>query len=533
MDRTVAHALVAVGIFGTASGQVASTGPVEWPVDEGGNGHFYEVVPIAGISWQDARDAALDRRWEGRHGHLATVTTQGEADFLRAALGAALAACWLGAEQADGSVGPLRGWSWVTGEPWAFTEWDTGEPNDTGLTGDEDAAAFSIITDPSRLGRWNDATKGSTSLRGFVVEYPPVPQGEPRQWLTSAGGNGHAYEMADASEGVTWDEALVLAGVRSYRGASGHLATVTSASETSFLVDSFGDRYLGCWLGGVQPDPGDAPADGWVWVTGEPWGYTNWSINEPGDQDPLGGTEDALVVKGAPGGGFPPGQWNDRSRTRPRSSFVVEYPSACDDGRETITYEVLAFIDGRDQLVIRGDQVQWHHFEAAAVGRWQGRNEPTRLSTRLNCEPVTSDDRWIPIWPEEPPAEIRYEAQSDLHPIAPALWETASTVQLDRIVARDIARVVEAPSASNDYTLRVELSDPSIFPAWYFVRIHVSRCSVADLAAPAGDLTFADIGAFLDAFIGMRSPADLALPADQYTFADISAFLTAFVAGCP
>ncbi len=55
----------------------------------------------------------------------------------------------------------------------------------------------------------------------------------------------------------------------------------------------------------------------------------------------------------------------------------------------------------------------------------------------------------------------------------------------------------------------------------------------ADLAAPFGDLTFADITAFLTAFTTQDPAADLAEPVGQFTFADLSAFLAAFSAGCP
>ncbi len=60
-----------------------------------------------------------------------------------------------------------------------------------------------------------------------------------------------------------------------------------------------------------------------------------------------------------------------------------------------------------------------------------------------------------------------------------------------------------------------------------------SGCNPADLAAPFGQLTFADISAFLAAFSGQQPAADLAAPFGQYTFADISAFLAAFSGGCP
>ncbi len=65
------------------------------------------------------------------------------------------------------------------------------------------------------------------------------------------------------------------------------------------------------------------------------------------------------------------------------------------------------------------------------------------------------------------------------------------------------------------------------------IRIFARSCGPADLAAPFGELTFADISAFLAAFTANEPVADLADPLGQFTFADISAFLAAFSAGCP
>lgn len=57
-------------------------------------------------------------------------------------------------------------------------------------------------------------------------------------------------------------------------------------------------------------------------------------------------------------------------------------------------------------------------------------------------------------------------------------------------------------------------------------------CNDADLAEPLGQLTFADISAFLVAFSVSDPTADLAAPFGTFTFADIGAFLSAFSAGC-
>jgi beta-lactam-binding protein with PASTA domain len=69
--------------------------------------------------------------------------------------------------------------------------------------------------------------------------------------------------------------------------------------------------FVGPWLGGT-----DAASEGnWEWVTGEPWGYTNWLAGQPDNwQD-----EDYLMFWGL--GSITP-TWNDGDIA---SSYVIEY----------------------------------------------------------------------------------------------------------------------------------------------------------------------------------------------------------------
>jgi hypothetical protein len=47
------------------------------------DGHYYEAVIVpGGISWSDARDAAESRSIGVVQGHLATITSQEESDFI-------------------------------------------------------------------------------------------------------------------------------------------------------------------------------------------------------------------------------------------------------------------------------------------------------------------------------------------------------------------------------------------------------------------------------------------------------------------
>lgn len=85
--------------------------PLEWSTGSGGNGHFYEYVP--GIfSWSEARDAAAARTFQGRPGHLVTISSAEENAFVANAFDAeSNQFAWIGAsdEAVEGE------WRWVVG----------------------------------------------------------------------------------------------------------------------------------------------------------------------------------------------------------------------------------------------------------------------------------------------------------------------------------------------------------------------------------------------------------------------------------
>jgi 6-phosphogluconolactonase (cycloisomerase 2 family)/uncharacterized protein (DUF433 family) len=109
---------------------------------------------------------------------------------------------------------------------------------------------------------------------------------------------------------------------------------------------------------------------------------------------------------------------------------------------------------------------------------------------------------------------------------------------LDETTALDGVRGVYAFDVSPDGSFGVVSGTPvdtgGVSPNDIAVWGGVSAgCNIADLAEPFGELTFADIGAFLDAFTAGDAAADLAAPLGELTFADIAAFVAAFNTGCP
>ncbi|MBQ3399270.1 MAG: putative Ig domain-containing protein [Synergistaceae bacterium] len=106
--------------------------------------------------------------------------------------------------------------------------------------------------------------------------------------------NGNRYELF--TNGMTWLQAKAHC-----ESLGGHLATANSAEENAFLQNLAGGYQV--WLGGT--DHGHEGT--WVWVTGEPWGYTNW--DSPDDNgiyqpDNYNGEQNALSMRAN-------GRWDD------------------------------------------------------------------------------------------------------------------------------------------------------------------------------------------------------------------------------
>jgi hypothetical protein len=77
----------------------------------------------------------------------------------------------------------------------------------------------------------------------------------------------------------------------------GHLATITSAAEQAAVYELVkkGDKNM-YWIGGYRYD------DELLWVTGEPWRYSNWDTGEPNN---AGGVENYVQMYRESG------KWND------------------------------------------------------------------------------------------------------------------------------------------------------------------------------------------------------------------------------
>ncbi len=166
--KSCAASLVVAAFAGVGAAQ-----PVQWHVEDGGNGHWYELVRTGhGVTWGDAYEIAL-----AVGGHLATCTSFGENQFvfsltLPTSTWPSRIGPWLGGFQLPGSPEPSGGWRWVTDEAWDWTSWyGCCEPNNAVCNGLTEEMLHFI----QHSAGWNDLSEEfqhcESSPWGYIVEW--------------------------------------------------------------------------------------------------------------------------------------------------------------------------------------------------------------------------------------------------------------------------------------------------------------------------------------------------------------------------
>ncbi len=160
------RSVVVVAALGLAASTPAlAQQAVQWRVEDGGNGHWYQLVAAQGVSWSTALSQS-----QGLGGSLATLVTPAENGFVVTSFQGALARYpWIGLKQSPSGAEPASGWGWISGEPLSWTNWSPSEPNGDGVTFADEANLW-LVAEPGRpLGTWNDWTTGGPN--GFLVEW--------------------------------------------------------------------------------------------------------------------------------------------------------------------------------------------------------------------------------------------------------------------------------------------------------------------------------------------------------------------------
>jgi hypothetical protein len=280
---------------------------VQWRVQVGGNGHWYELRTAPSSNWSTCKADA-----ETSGGHLATLVSPAENAFVVATFqGSATRYPWIGLSQGPQATEPSGGWSWITGEALSWTNWSPSEPNGDGAF-DADQANIWLTGEPGRpLGTWNDWHTGGPN--GYIIEwsadctndgivdYGQIRSGEladtnannipdccdsssscpnsisPREWPVAVGGNGHWYQLRiDPLQPFGDFNARCVA-------KGGHMATLSTMAEHSFVIELMIEQD---WFGrigwpaiGLNRASSTSP---WLWVTGEPVDYLPWAPDQPG-----------------------------------------------------------------------------------------------------------------------------------------------------------------------------------------------------------------------------------------------------------
>jgi hypothetical protein len=149
---------------------------------------YYEYVSHESISWDDASAAASASTFMGVNGHLATVTSAAENDFL-VDLGPVFTVpqgAWLG-----GAVDASQTGRWAVGpeagQLFTFSNFLSGEPN-------EGPSHVYVYLSSALAGQWADAAAAvNAEIAGYFVEYQvgavPLPAALPLM-LTGLAGFG-------------------------------------------------------------------------------------------------------------------------------------------------------------------------------------------------------------------------------------------------------------------------------------------------------------------------------------------------------
>lgn len=278
---------------------------VQWPVAEGGNDHWYGILPDNQL-WQNQNLRAQALTYEGQSGYLATITTAEENQFVLASVLGTLPLDSLAVAYAIGGKRDCSGFEWTTGEAFGYANWYAPGQKPT------QAGVFFFSQQPSSItpGTWEAADMNVHTSRPALVEFGPLDTRSLdtvvnlKQWTAAQGGNDHWYAVINAAR--PWVSQYEIAHQLTHDGTAGYLATITSAEENQFVVDSImGDVYPNAiideyYLGGRRPMKDSA----FQWLTGEAIDYGNWAFGEPSGDGP------AMAIWGKTSGRTL-GSWND------------------------------------------------------------------------------------------------------------------------------------------------------------------------------------------------------------------------------
>ena len=260
------------------------------------NGHTYEYYNQK-MDWNQAYKFC-----EKKGGHLVTITSQEENDFIANFVKNQSENVWTGGKTID-----FKTWFWVTGEKFNYQNWSTNQPDY--YNNEEDSMEIYVIN--GTLGKWNDIPQTNITQCGFICEYE-TPDASKYTPAYKENYNGHEYWFFE--NGVDWQTAKKICEAK-----GGYLAIPNNAEENAFIQSGIKKTSKEeAWIGIT-----DIAKEGvWKNVKGGSVTYSNWADDEPSNYL---GIEDYVEM-------YLSGKWNDLRGfgANYRSvGFVCEFDDLC------------------------------------------------------------------------------------------------------------------------------------------------------------------------------------------------------------
>jgi hypothetical protein len=178
--------IVSAAVVAVATSAASAQQAVQWRVEDGGNGHWYQFREMSSSSWIAHLDAS-----RAIGGHLATLTSSAENSFVEALLPTVvpgggqgyLYGPSIGLYQPPGNSEPSGGWRWVTDEALSFSQWFPGEPNDFASDGEHWAR---MRFSGSTFG-WNDTVE---ALPSSDLPFHPLVTSAIIEWSADCNNDG-------------------------------------------------------------------------------------------------------------------------------------------------------------------------------------------------------------------------------------------------------------------------------------------------------------------------------------------------------